>query len=110
MIKVSNLFKDRPMKPVDTAFWYTNYVLRNKNASGFMVPMGKHQTWYERRHLDIWLPVFVLFTSVLIAFGYLLYKLVCIVLNLTYSRVNLTLSQSRIIKTTENAITNKKSN
>ncbi|XP_017015592.2 UDP-glucosyltransferase 2-like [Drosophila takahashii] len=31
--EMSQLFKDRPMSPLDTAVWWTEYALRNRNAS-----------------------------------------------------------------------------
>jgi hypothetical protein len=52
--KLSELFKDRPQKPVDTALWWTEYVLRHKNLT-FSKPLAINQTWYERRLLDIWM-------------------------------------------------------
>jgi len=41
------------MSPLNTAVWWTEYVLRTRDTS-FLLPLGTHQTWYERRLLDVW--------------------------------------------------------
>lgn len=53
VIRLSELFKDRPQKPVDTALWWTEYVLRHKNLT-FTKPLAINQPWYARRLLDVW--------------------------------------------------------
>ena len=53
MKKASAVFKDRPMKPVDTAVWWIEYVLRHGDTS-FLMPAAVHQTWYQRRLIDVW--------------------------------------------------------
>ena len=62
MMETSRLFKDLPTKPLDTAVWWTEYVLRNGDTS-FLKPLGIHQTWYERRLLDVW--AFILTTLII---------------------------------------------
>ncbi|CAG7727488.1 unnamed protein product, partial [Allacma fusca] len=64
MKDLQRLFKDRPAKPVDTAVWWTEYVLRHDDLSS-LKPLGIHQTWYERRLLDVWGFVFMILLSVL---------------------------------------------
>ncbi|CAG7720115.1 unnamed protein product [Allacma fusca] len=57
MKKISALSRDRPQHPMDTAIWWTEYVLRNsKDNDGLDVlkPLGIHQPWYQRRCLDVW--------------------------------------------------------
>jgi len=59
----SKLFKDLPMKPLDTAVWWTEYILRHEDVS-HLKPVGKQQTWYQRRQLDAW--AFILLVSCVI--------------------------------------------
>ncbi|OXA61940.1 UDP-glucuronosyltransferase 1-1 [Folsomia candida] len=42
--KMSNIFTDLPMKPIDTAVWWTEYVLRHEDVS-YLKPMGRNLTW-----------------------------------------------------------------
>lgn len=42
------------MKPVDTALWWVEYVMRHKDAR-HLQPIGLKRSWLERRMLDIWL-------------------------------------------------------
>ena len=63
MLKVSVKFKDRPLKPVDTAIWWTEYVLRHDDHSD-LKPLGMSQSWFVRRCLDVW--AFVLGVTLLI--------------------------------------------
>lgn len=53
VLEVSKRFMDRPQKPVDTAVWWTEYVLRQEDTS-FMRPMSVNLAWYQRRQLDVW--------------------------------------------------------
>ncbi|ODM95387.1 UDP-glucuronosyltransferase 2B18 [Orchesella cincta] len=48
-------FKDRPSKPVDTALWWTSYILRHEDTS-FLRPgrLASSLSWYQRRQLDVW--------------------------------------------------------
>lgn len=36
--KVSKLFKDKPMKPLETALWWVDYVIRNPNLDHMKSP------------------------------------------------------------------------
>lgn len=60
MMETSRIFKERPMTAVNTAVWWTEYVLRNKEAPSYLLPLGTNQTWYQRRGLDVW--AFILIT------------------------------------------------
>lgn len=75
MKKVSSLFKDRERKPLDSALWWVEYVLRHENTL-HLKPRGSSQTWYQRRLLDVWL--FFAFLGVLLSFvaGFLIKKTV----------------------------------
>ncbi|CAL8071161.1 unnamed protein product [Orchesella dallaii] len=54
MKKLQTIFRDRPMTPVDTAVWWTEYVLRTEDTS-HLRPTGNYQYWFQRRQLDVWL-------------------------------------------------------
>ncbi|CAL8100655.1 unnamed protein product [Orchesella dallaii] len=54
MKRLQNIFRDRPMTPVDTAVWWTEYVLRTEDTS-HLRPTGNDQYWFQRRQLDVWL-------------------------------------------------------
>lgn len=74
--KASKLFKDRPQKPVDTALWYLEYVLRHKDdAREALHPLAVHQWWFQRRLLDVWAFIFAILLSSVIMTLYILKKL-----------------------------------
>ncbi|ODM99599.1 UDP-glucuronosyltransferase 1-3 [Orchesella cincta] len=53
MVELSSMFKDRPIDPLENAFYWTEYVLRHDTS--LLKPLGIHQTWYQRRLLDVYL-------------------------------------------------------
>jgi len=65
MKKVSKLFKDRPARAVDTAVWWTEWVLRHEDTSALR-PHSIHQSWWKKRQLDIWALVFTAITFLLL--------------------------------------------
>lgn len=74
MKKVSSLFKDRPMSPLQTALWWTEFVLSHdaEELTEFLWPRSVTQGWMVRRQLDVWLFVGLLFGLVIALFGYIL--------------------------------------
>ncbi|XP_030748578.1 UDP-glucuronosyltransferase 2C1-like [Sitophilus oryzae] len=50
--KISKLFHDRPMKPMDTAVYWVDYVIRNKGAGHLRVG-SIHQKWYQYHLVDM---------------------------------------------------------
>ncbi|CAG7786639.1 unnamed protein product [Allacma fusca] len=70
---ISQLSKDRPMAPVETAVWWTEYVLKHDTAH-LKSPAIK-QRWWQRRMLDFWMIVFLF---ALIA-ATIIYKVVALV-------------------------------
>ncbi|XP_030764393.1 UDP-glucuronosyltransferase 2C1-like isoform X3 [Sitophilus oryzae] len=48
----SRLFHDRPMKPMDTAVYWVEYVIRNNGAKHLRVA-GADQAWYEYYLVDV---------------------------------------------------------
>ncbi len=53
LTKIQKLFRDRPMSPVDTAVWWSEYVMRNEDIS-HLRPAGHSQNWFVRRQIDVW--------------------------------------------------------
>jgi len=53
MTQIKKLFHDRPMSPVDTAVWWSEYVMRNDDIS-HLRPAGHNQNWFVRRQIDVW--------------------------------------------------------
>lgn len=69
MTKIQKLFHDRPMSPVDTAVWWSEYVLRNDDTS-HLRPAGHNQNWFVRRQIDVWgflsISVFIVVVSFIV--------------------------------------------
>jgi glucuronosyltransferase len=55
--EVSRRFKDRPMSAVDTAVWWTEYVLRHDTTH--LKSPGIWQYWWQRRLIDFWATIFI---------------------------------------------------
>jgi len=51
------------MKPLDTAVWWIEYVIRNGDSSRLR-PSAIVQNWFARRLLDVW--TFLLFSFILV--------------------------------------------
>ena len=58
------------MKPVETAVWWIEYVLRYEGNTSFLMPGGVHQAWWQRRLLDVW---FFAYTVLLFSLALLLF-------------------------------------
>ncbi|CAL8102801.1 unnamed protein product [Orchesella dallaii] len=71
MQRLKTIFRDRPMTPLDTAVWWTEYVLRSEDTS-HLRPAGNYQYWFQRRQLDVWL---FLFTATMISIFTILFLL-----------------------------------
>ncbi|CAL8100648.1 unnamed protein product [Orchesella dallaii] len=72
MQELQTILRDRPMSPINTAVWWTEYILRHSDVD-HLKSAGFHQPWYQRRLLDVW---GVLFLVVAIFFLYC----VCIII------------------------------
>lgn len=53
VLQLQKTYRDRPMTPLDTAVWWTEYVLRSENTH-HLRPAGISLNWYQRRHIDVW--------------------------------------------------------
>jgi glucuronosyltransferase len=61
MTQTSLAFRDRPMSALDTALYWTEYVLRHDDTH-LLRPSSIQQSWWKRRNLDIHA---ILFLSIL---------------------------------------------
>ncbi len=64
MSELSQIFKDRPIDPLDNVVYWTEYVLRQKDTN-LMKPFGMRVNWYQRRLLDVYLAIAVSLMAVL---------------------------------------------
>lgn len=72
MQRLSTIFRDRPMKPADTALYWTEYVLRHKGDLSHLRPASYNLAWYERRQLDVWAVFISAAFLLLVTFIYML--------------------------------------
>lgn len=70
--EISGLFHDRPVKPLDYAVYWMEYVMRHKGADHLKVA-GKKLPWYQYYMVD----VFVIFCCGVLVSVWLLRQLVC---------------------------------
>ncbi len=61
LVRLSSLFRDRPVDPLENALFWTEYVLRHDTTH--LKPLGMNQTWYSRRLLDVYLFIGLSFLS-----------------------------------------------
>lgn len=69
--EISGLFHDRPMKPLDYAVYWMEYVMRHKGADNLKVA-GRKLSWYKYYMVD----VFVVFCGVVLISVWMLTQLV----------------------------------
>jgi len=75
MRKVSALFTDRPQKPLETALWWTDFVLRHsKEDLSALRPLNVGQSGWQRRQLDVWATVIVSIAGFLSVLFYVTFK------------------------------------
>ena len=61
---MAQLGRDVQKDPVDTAVWWTEYVLRHtKEELDLKKPMGRHLYWWQKRGLDVWMFVGITFLA-----------------------------------------------
>jgi UDP:flavonoid glycosyltransferase YjiC (YdhE family) len=76
MKRISMLFKERPQKPLDTALWWTDFVLRHSHEDlTALRPLDVGQAWWKRRQLDVWVTIMLSTLALLVSLVYLIYKL-----------------------------------
>jgi len=57
--RLGKVLKDTRFDPLDTAIWWTEYLIRQDNTGHLISPL-QDQNWVQRRQLDIWRLVFLL--------------------------------------------------
>ncbi|XP_035701550.1 UDP-glucuronosyltransferase 1A1 isoform X1 [Folsomia candida] len=80
MKRLSTIFLDRAVHPVDTGVWWVEYVLRHDDVS-HLRPRSVHLPWWKKRQLDIWGAIFLAILAILKFLHFLLkaiFKLVCL--------------------------------
>lgn len=50
--RISNLFRDRPQHPLDTAVYWVEYVIRHRGAKHMQSP-AVHLNWFQYHSLDV---------------------------------------------------------
>ncbi|ODM94360.1 UDP-glucuronosyltransferase 1-2 [Orchesella cincta] len=72
--KVSQQFQDRPLTPLQTGLWWTNFVLRQESTD-YIRPASVYQSWWVKRQLDVWLFILLLLISINSLTIYVVFKL-----------------------------------
>lgn len=73
--KISKLFKDRPISPLNTAVYWTEYVLRYRGAK-HLQSSAIQLNFFQLYLLDVW--------AVLLFLGYILYKVQKLIFNFVW--------------------------
>lgn len=71
MNELSEAFKDRPVDPLENVVYWTEYVLRRDTS--LLRPLGIHQTWWQRRLLDVYALLFFI-VSIITITGFFVFK------------------------------------
>ncbi|KAK7172633.1 hypothetical protein R3I93_002672 [Phoxinus phoxinus] len=66
-MRLSRIHHDRPMKPLDEAVFWIEFVVRNKGAKHLRVE-AHNLTWYQYHCLDVFAFLFTILTAVLYVF------------------------------------------
>lgn len=69
------MFRDRPISALDSAVWWTEFILRHENTNEFIRPLSAQQSWWVRRQLDVWAFI-ILVTAIILSISLLLVKLI----------------------------------
>ncbi|CAL8137636.1 unnamed protein product [Orchesella dallaii] len=73
MTKMTELFNDRQVSPLENAVWWTEYILRHDDSNSWLRSPSVDQSWWIIRQIDVWITAFLIVMSVLIIFTYILY-------------------------------------
>lgn len=69
--KISQVFRDQPMTPLETAKYWVEYVIRHKGAP-HMHSAAQYLSFIEYHMLDVWLTLL----AIVVIFGFILLKLI----------------------------------
>ncbi|KAJ8980328.1 hypothetical protein NQ317_008036 [Molorchus minor] len=75
MVSLRNLLQDEPMRPLDKAVWWTEYVLRHKGTGHLKQPMSE-LSWFEYLLADVFLVIILMLTLVVYACTKLIQSLI----------------------------------
>ncbi|XP_057686374.1 UDP-glucuronosyltransferase 1-2-like [Corythoichthys intestinalis] len=75
MMKLSQLHHDKPMKPMDTAIFWVEYVMRHRGAPHLRTESYK-LPWYVYHSLDV-IAFLALFSFLVVAFIWLSFRILC---------------------------------
>lgn len=78
--ELSEDFRDRPMSPLETAAYWTEYVIRHKGAP-HLRSTAIRMPWYQYYLIDVLLVIFLFSISVCVVIYYLIVKLLLMLIN-----------------------------
>ncbi len=82
MKRVTAMFTDRPQTPLETALWWTDFVIRHsKEDLATLRPLNVGEFWWKRRQLDVWGTIIASIVAFLTLLSYLIYRLLKCILN-----------------------------
>lgn len=85
MKKISQIFHDRPLSVIDTAVYWTEYVIRHKGAHHLKIA-GFKMPWYQYYLLDVILFCLFVFCIVLMVAWRIVFIILCSVRNTYFSK------------------------
>jgi len=74
----SKIFRDRQQNPLESAIFWTEFVLRNDDTSS-LKPMNRHQNWMQRRLLDVYAALAAIIFVALLTAYFVITKIIKIV-------------------------------
>lgn len=78
--ELSEVFRDRPMSPLETAVYWTEYVIRHKGAP-HLRSAAVGMPWYQYYLIDVLLVLFVSIATIFVTLYYLIIKLFLLLTN-----------------------------
>jgi len=78
--ELSEAFRDRPLSPLETAVYWTEYVIRHKGAPHLrFAAVG--MPWYQYYLIDVLVVVFLCITTIFVLLYCLIFKVILRLLN-----------------------------
>ncbi|XP_025409854.1 UDP-glucuronosyltransferase 2B13-like [Sipha flava] len=71
--ELSEVFRDRPMSPLETAVYWTEYVIRHKGAP-HLRSAAVGMPWYQYYLIDVLLVIFISIATIFVSLYYLIFK------------------------------------
>lgn len=82
--KLSSVYKDRPAPPLETAVYWTEFVIRH-NGTPFLQSAAVHQPWYQNLLLDVIGALIIALTILLKVVFLIARRLTVLLTNILYS-------------------------